>query len=71
MKPALRHVFLTSFAKALSHLVSSRARVRVRSRFTVMLFPDGFGHWLSGLDPVADPGIDQAVSITPVSPKMN
>jgi hypothetical protein len=32
---------------------------------------EGFAPWLSGSDPAVDPGIDAAVQITPVSPKMN
>jgi putative SOS response-associated peptidase YedK len=37
----------------------------------VMLSPDGFEPWLAGDEPVIDPGIDAAVQIKPVSPKMN
>ncbi|MGA7325066.1 MAG: hypothetical protein WBX25_11415 [Rhodomicrobium sp.] len=36
-----------------------------------MLTKDGFEPWLSAEDPAVDPGIDQAVQVTPVSPKMN
>jgi hypothetical protein len=32
---------------------------------------DGIEPWLSGSDPAADPDIDAAVQITPVSPKMD
>jgi putative SOS response-associated peptidase YedK len=37
----------------------------------VMLAKDGFAPWLAGDDPVIDPGLDAAVTVTPVSPKMN
>jgi hypothetical protein len=37
----------------------------------VILPKDGFEPWLSGSNPEVDPGIDAAVQITPVSPKMN
>jgi putative SOS response-associated peptidase YedK len=40
-------------------------------RMPVMLAPDGFEPWLSGSEPVPDPGIDAAVQITPVSTKVN
>jgi putative SOS response-associated peptidase YedK len=43
----------------------------LHTRMPVMLAKEGFDSWLSGSDPVSDPGIDEAVSITPVSPKMN
>jgi hypothetical protein len=36
----------------------------------VILPKDGFEPWLSGEDPAVDPGIDAAVEIRPVSPKM-
>jgi len=36
-----------------------------------MLAKDGFEPWLSGEDPAVDPGIDQAVQVIPMSPKMN
>jgi putative SOS response-associated peptidase YedK len=37
----------------------------------VILPNDGFEPCLSGSDPLVDPGIDAAVKIVPVSPKMN
>ena len=37
----------------------------------VILAKDGFEPWPSGENPAVDPGIDAAVQITPVSPKMN
>jgi putative SOS response-associated peptidase YedK len=43
----------------------------LHTRMPVILPKDGFERWLSGSDPAVDPGIDRAVSITPVSPKMN
>jgi putative SOS response-associated peptidase YedK len=43
----------------------------LHTRMPVMLAPDSFEPWLSGSDPGSDLSIDQAVSITPVSPKMN
>jgi putative SOS response-associated peptidase YedK len=55
-------------------ILTTDAADRIRSlhtRMPVILPPDGFQPWLSGSDPVADPSIDQAVTITPVSPKMN
>jgi putative SOS response-associated peptidase YedK len=36
-----------------------------------MLVRDGFKPWLAGSEPAVDPGTDEAVSIIPVSPKMN
>ncbi len=36
-----------------------------------MLAKDGFEPWLAGENPVIDPGLDTAVTIRPVSPKMN
>src|SRR5262249_21193712 len=39
----------------------------LHTRMPVILANDGFEPWLS----VSDPGIDDAVQITPVSPKMN
>jgi putative SOS response-associated peptidase YedK len=41
------------------------------TRMPVMLSPDAFEPWLDGKDPVLDPGVDAAVEIRPVSPKMN
>jgi len=43
----------------------------LHTRMPVMLAPDGFEPWLAGEDPAVDPGLDAAVTITPVSPKMN
>jgi len=43
----------------------------LHTRMPVMLAKDGFEPWLSGSDPVLDAGIDAAVTIVPVSPKMN
>jgi hypothetical protein len=37
----------------------------------VILPRDGFDPWPAGVDPAVDPGIDAAVNINPVSPKMN
>jgi putative SOS response-associated peptidase YedK len=37
----------------------------------VMLAKDGFARWLSGSEPAVDPGLDAAVEIRLVSPKMN
>jgi putative SOS response-associated peptidase YedK len=37
----------------------------------VILAKDGFEPWLSGENPAVDPGIDSAVEIRPVAPKMN
>lgn len=37
----------------------------------LMLAKDGFKAWPSGADPSVDPGIDKAVRVVPVSPKMN
>ncbi|MFY9876249.1 MAG: SOS response-associated peptidase family protein, partial [Rhodomicrobium sp.] len=42
----------------------------LHTRMPVMLAPDGFEPWLAGEDPAVDPGLDAAVTITPVSPKM-
>jgi putative SOS response-associated peptidase YedK len=36
-----------------------------------VLPPQGFEPWLGGDDPTVDPGLDAAVKVTPVSPKMN
>jgi putative SOS response-associated peptidase YedK len=33
--------------------------------------PDSFENWLTGDAPLIDPGIDTAVQVMPVSPKMN
>jgi putative SOS response-associated peptidase YedK len=43
----------------------------LHSRMPVMLAKDGFESWLAGEKPVIDPGLDVAVSVRPVSPKMN
>jgi putative SOS response-associated peptidase YedK len=43
----------------------------LHARMPVILPRDGFEPWLSGSDPKVDPGIDDAVQITAVSPKMN
>jgi putative SOS response-associated peptidase YedK len=43
----------------------------LHTRMPVILPRDGFEPWLTGSDPEVDPGIDDAVQITPVSPKMN
>jgi putative SOS response-associated peptidase YedK len=43
----------------------------LHTRMPVMLAPESFEPWLSGTDLEIDPGIGQAVKITPVSPKMN
>ena len=37
----------------------------------VMLAKEGFEPWLAGDSPVIDPGLDAAVAVRPVSPKMN
>ena len=37
----------------------------------LMLAKDGFEPWLAGENPSVDPGIDDAVQVIPVSPKMN
>jgi putative SOS response-associated peptidase YedK len=37
----------------------------------VILPKDGFEPWLSGSDSAVDPGIDDAVEIRAVSPKVN
>ncbi len=43
----------------------------LHNRMPLMRAPDGFEPWLTGAEPVIDPGIDAAVKVTPVSPKMN
>jgi putative SOS response-associated peptidase YedK len=43
----------------------------LHTRMPVILPKGGFEPWLSGLAPSVDPGIDAAVQIIPVSPKMN
>ena len=43
----------------------------LHTRMPVMLQPQGFEPWLGGDDPTVDPGLDAAVKVTPVSPKMN
>ncbi|MGA7329636.1 MAG: hypothetical protein WBX25_35440 [Rhodomicrobium sp.] len=37
----------------------------------MMLSAEGFEPWLAGEDPSVDPGIDEAVQVAPVSPKVN
>jgi putative SOS response-associated peptidase YedK len=37
----------------------------------VMLAKEGFGPWLAGENPTLDPCLNEAVTVTPVSPKMN
>src|SRR5271166_7017068 len=36
-----------------------------------VLPPQGFEPWLAGENPSVDPGLDAAVKVRPVSPKMN
>jgi putative SOS response-associated peptidase YedK len=43
----------------------------LHTRMPVILPKDGFEPWLSGSEPAVDPGIDAAVEIRPVSPKIN
>ena len=43
----------------------------LHSRMPVILAKDGFEPWLAGENPVIDPGLDAAVTVRPVSPKMN
>jgi putative SOS response-associated peptidase YedK len=43
----------------------------LHDRMPVMLGFDGIDAWLTGGDPAVDAGIDEAVSVVPVSPKMN
>jgi len=43
----------------------------LHSRMPAMLGKDGFEPWLAGENPVIDPGLDAAVTVRPVSPKMN
>jgi putative SOS response-associated peptidase YedK len=43
----------------------------LHTRMPVILPKDEFEPWLLGSDPAVDPGIDTAVEIRPVSPKMN
>jgi putative SOS response-associated peptidase YedK len=43
----------------------------LHNRMPVMLSKEAFEPWLSGQDPVVDPGIGEAVYLKPVSPKMN
>ncbi|MGA7329411.1 MAG: SOS response-associated peptidase [Rhodomicrobium sp.] len=43
----------------------------LHNRMPLMLANDGFEPWLGGKDPAVDPGIDKAVQVIPVSPKMN
>ena len=43
----------------------------LHSRMPVMLAKEGFEPWLAGDSPVIDPGLDAAVAVRPVSPKMN
>jgi putative SOS response-associated peptidase YedK len=43
----------------------------LHTRMPVILAKDGFEPWLSGENPAIDPGIDSAVEIRRVSPRMN
>jgi putative SOS response-associated peptidase YedK len=43
----------------------------LHTRMPVMLAKEGFEPWLVGENPAVDPGLDAAVTVTPVSPKMN
>ncbi len=43
----------------------------LHNRMPLMLAKDGFEPWLSGEDPAVNAGNDEAVQVTPVSPKMN
>jgi putative SOS response-associated peptidase YedK len=43
----------------------------LHERMPVMMAKDGFEPWLAGENPTIDPGIDEGVSIIPVSQKMN
>jgi len=43
----------------------------LHNRMPVMLGPEGFEHWLAGEVPAVDPGIETALQVIPVSPKMN
>ena len=43
----------------------------LHNRMPLMLAKDGFEPWLSGKEPAVDPGIDEAVQVVPLSPKMN
>jgi putative SOS response-associated peptidase YedK len=43
----------------------------LHNRMPLMLAKDSFEPWLSGQDPAADPGIEEAVEVRPVSAKMN
>ena len=43
----------------------------LHTRMPVILAKEGFEPWLSGERPTVDPSLDAAVTVTPVSPKMN
>ena len=43
----------------------------LHTRMPVMLAKEGFGPWLAGENPTLDPCLNEAVTVTPVSPKMN
>jgi putative SOS response-associated peptidase YedK len=43
----------------------------LHNRMPVIMAPDSFENWLTGDAPLIDPGIDSAVQVMPVSPKMN
>jgi putative SOS response-associated peptidase YedK len=43
----------------------------LHTRMPAILPKEGFEPWLTGSDPAVDPEIDAAVTIIPVSPKMN
>ncbi len=43
----------------------------LHNRMPLMLSKDSFEPWLAGEEPTVDPGIDEAVQVNPVSPKMN
>ncbi len=43
----------------------------LHSRMPVMLAPKGFEAWLAGETPECDPGLDAALQVLPVSPKVN
>ena len=43
----------------------------LHTRMPVMLAKEGFEPWLAGENPSLDPCLNEAVTVTPVSPKMN
>jgi putative SOS response-associated peptidase YedK len=43
----------------------------LHTRMPVMLAKEGFEPWLAGQDPAVESGLDAAVTVTPVSPKVN